>query len=300
MKLTILSRGSKVPSTARLAAEARALGHKVKVINPVHVELLLEHDARGIFHGKKKLAVPDVVIPRLAGSIAAYGLAVVDQLSMGGAAVMNDARAIARSRNPMRCLQVLSANGIEIPPTRMVHDVRELDRLVKSVGGLPLLVKILRGNERHGTIMSESLKSLKAALEAVLGLGQDLVLQKYVKGARHLRIWVIGGKAVAAIDRTRRNKEVAARLELELGPARIAERAAAALALEICTVDLLDQAAFEVNATPAFPEAEKIAKVNLAQAVVRRAEALYERAEHDRADRNDDAAGPGSRRFRAI
>src|SRR5207302_1196832 len=81
-------------------------------------------------------------------------------------------------------------DGIEVPATHMVHEAADLKRLSKSVGGYPLYVKILRGNERHGTMVAETPKSLLAALEAVLGLGHDLVLQQYLKGGRELRVVV--------------------------------------------------------------------------------------------------------------
>ncbi|MBL8952250.1 MAG: ATP-grasp domain-containing protein [Myxococcaceae bacterium] len=285
MRFTVLSRSASVPSTARLLHEARARGHKVTVLNPVKVELAFDRQGQELFLERKRLAVPDVVVPRLAGSIAAYGLAVVDQLGMRGACVMNDARAIARSRNPMRCLQVLAANGLEIPPTRMVHEARDLERLAKSIGGYPLFVKILRGTEKHGTMVVESQKSLQAALEAVLGLGHDLILQQFLKGGRSVRVVVLGGKAVAAVERKRVKKKKKLKLAgvlMSPGVARLAERAAKALALELCTVDLLEGGGeghvIEVNATPALPEIEKVTRLNIARMVVERAEELYDKA----------------------
>jgi len=283
MRFTVLSRSASVPSTARLLHEARARGHKVSVLNPVKVELVFDRAGQEIFSDRKRVVVPDVVVPRLAGSIAAYGLAVVDQFAMRGSCVMNDARAIARSRNPMRCLQVLAANGLEIPPTHMVHEARDLQRLAKSVGGFPLFVKILRGTEKHGTMVCESPKSLQAALEAVLGLGHDLILQEYLKGGRNVRVLVLGERALVAVERQRLKKKKKAKLvSALLSPvaARLAERAAKALALELCTVDLVEGGGaahvIEVNATPALPEIEKVSRQNIARMVVERAEALYE------------------------
>ncbi len=282
MRFTVLSRSASVPSTARLLHEARARGHKVSVLNPVKVELVFDRQGQELFHERKRVAVPDVVVPRLAGSIAAYGLAVVDQLAMRGACVMNDARAIARSRNPMRCLQVLAANGLEIPPTRMVHEARDLVRLAKTVGGYPLFVKILRGTEKHATMVCESQKSLQAAMEAVLGVGHDLILQQFLKG-RDVRVVVLGGQALVAVERKRLKKKTKPKLVgtlLSPAAARLAERAAKALALELCTIDLVEGGGaahvIEVNATPALPDIEKVTRLNIARLVVERAEALYE------------------------
>ncbi|MBK7860520.1 MAG: RimK family alpha-L-glutamate ligase [Archangiaceae bacterium] len=283
MRLTVLSRSAAVPSTARLVREARARGHKVAVMNPVKIELSFDRAGQELFSEAKRVVVPDVLVPRLAGSVAPYGLAVVEQFAMRGAIVMNDARAIARSRNPMRYLQVLAANGLEIPPTRLVHEARDLIRLSKSVGGYPLMVKILRGTEKHGTMVCETKKSLQAALEAVLGLGHDLVLQQFLKGGRNVRVLVLGNKAVAAFEKKKAKKKGVAKLTAALlSPtvARLAERAARAVSLELCTVDLLEGSSgahvLEMNATPALPELEKASRQNLARLVVERAEELYE------------------------
>jgi ribosomal protein S6--L-glutamate ligase len=283
MRFTVLSRSASVPSTARLLHEARARGHKVAVLNPVKVELSFDRAGQDLFYDRKRVVVPEVLVPRLAGSVAAYGLAVVEQFAMRGAMVMNDARAIARSRNPMRYLQVLAANGLEIPPTHMVHEASDLARLSKSVGGYPLLVKILRGTEKHGTMVCESQKSLQAALEAVLGLGHDLVLQQYLKGGRNVRVLVLGGKAVVGVEKTRVKKKGKAKLAATLltpQVARLAERAARAIPLELCSIDVLEGGTglyvLEMNATPALPDLEKVSRLNLARMVVERAEELYE------------------------
>ncbi len=115
---------------------------------------------------------------------------------------MNTAQAIAQSRNKMRSLQLLSANGIDIPATVMARDAADLKAMVGLVGGVPVLVKLLQGQEKHGVMVCESLQSLEAALEAVLGLGHNLVVQQYVKNTgQDVRVLVVGGEAVAAVRR---------------------------------------------------------------------------------------------------
>ena len=55
---------------------------------------------------------------------------------------------------------------------------------------------------KHGVMICESLQSLEATLEAVLGLGQNLVVQQYVKRKGHdLRLFVVDGKVLAAVRR---------------------------------------------------------------------------------------------------
>jgi ribosomal protein S6--L-glutamate ligase len=241
-----------------------------------------------LYYKRKRLPPCDVVIPRIAQSINSYGLAVVNQFGILGVPLMNGAQAIAQSRNKMRSLQLLSANGIDIPATVMVRDAADLKKMVELVGGVPVLVKLLQGQDKHGVMVCESLQSLGAALEAVLGLGHNLVVQKYVKSTgQDVRVLVVGGRAVAAVRRRPRVGRLShtlikgARLEgVELTEAwRVtAERTAKLVGLEVAAVDLLDvkgqPRVFEVNSSPALPDMEAATGMDLATPIIERAEAL--------------------------
>src|SRR5947209_1207734 len=198
MKITILSRSVAIPSTRLLVEAARVRGHKVRVLNPVKVEMHLDGKSANLYYHRKRLAPTDVVIPRIAQSISNYGLAVVNQFTMQGVPMLNSAQAIAQARNKMRCLQLLSAHGIGIPATVMARDAADLKAMVGLVGGVPVLVKLLQGQDKHGVMVCETLQSLEAALEAILGLGHNLIVQQYVKKTgQDLRVLVVGGQAIA-------------------------------------------------------------------------------------------------------
>lgn len=293
MKIVVLSRSKSIPSTRRLVEAAKARGHSVKVLNPVGVSVHLGRGRTELSYRQKRVATPDVVIPRIASSIASYGLAIVDQFAAQGSVILNTARSIGLSRNPARCLQRLSAAGLDVPATVMSREVSELQSMVDEVGGVPVLVKLLQGSERRGIMVCESRQSLEAALEAILGLGHNIVMQEYVRKAqRDVRVFVVGGRALAAVARIPRPGRLSrtlsrfARLEpcALTEPLREAAEAAAKLTeLEVCAVDLLETAAssaagrariFELNASPALPEMEAATGVDLATAIIERAEAL--------------------------
>jgi ribosomal protein S6--L-glutamate ligase len=287
MKITILSRSASIPSSRRLVEAARARGHQVRVFNPGRVQMHLSGSSANLYYKRKKLPPCDVVIPRIAQSINSYGLAVVNQFGIQGVPLMNTAQAIAQSRNKMRSLQLLSANGIDIPATVMARNAEDLKAMVGLVGGVPVLVK-LQGQEKHGVMVCESLQSLEAALEAVLGLGHNLVVQQYVRHTgQDVRVLVVGGRALAAVKRKPRVGRLShtlikgARLEgVELTESwRVtAERTARLVGLEVAAVDLLDVTeqpkVFEVNSSPALPEMEAATGMDLATPIIERAEEL--------------------------
>jgi ribosomal protein S6--L-glutamate ligase len=287
MKITILSRSATIPSTRRLMEAARARGHQARVVNPSRVEMVLDGTSARLYYKRKKLSPTDVVIPRIAQSVSNYGLAVVNQFGINGVPLMNSAQAIAQARNKMRCLQLLSANGISIPATVMARDASDLKQMVTHIGGVPVLVK-LQGQDKHNVMVCETLQSLEATLEAVLGLGQNLLVQQYVKKTgQDVRVFVVGGKAVAAVRRRAQVGKMSqtlirgARLEaitLTEAQRRAAVETVRLVGLEVAAVDLLDvkgtPKVFEVNSSPAITTMETVTGVDLAGLIIERAEVL--------------------------
>ena len=289
MNVVILSRSPTIYTTRRLAEAARARGHRARVIDPLQVEMGLGGAAPALYHQGRRFPRTDVVIPRIGLSISQYGLAVVNQLGLLGVPLLNSAQAISASRDKMRCLQLLSASGVRVPLTVMASNPSGLKEMVKLVGGVPALVKLLSANERSGVMFFESTQSLEAALEAVLGLGQNIIVQEYLHGARgrDLRALVIGGRVVAALRRRPRMGQFARTLaknaqfeaaQLPGSYARVAVAAARIVGLEVCAVDMLDvkggPRVFEVNSSPGIREAEEACGCDVAGAIVDRAAAL--------------------------
>jgi ribosomal protein S6--L-glutamate ligase len=260
------------------------------VVDPLEVELGLGGEAPAVTWRRKRFPPSDVVIPRIGPSIHQYGLSVVKQLELLGVPLLNGAAAIAASRNKMRCLQLLAAAGVPVPRTVMASDPSGLEELVRLVGGVPVLVKLLSADGKSGVMVCESLQSLEAALEAILGLGQNIMVQQYLAAGRgrELRALVVGGQVVAALRRQRRAGRGAASggarfqaAELSGEQARIAAEAARVLDLQVCAVDMLDvkggPRVFEVNGAPSIKEAEAACGVDVARLVVERAAGLVGR-----------------------
>ncbi len=291
MHLTILSRKAGIYTTRRLAQAARLRGARVRVLDPVRVEMHLG-DGAGAYYGRKPLARTDVVVPRIAPSVQAYGLAVVNHFEMMGVPALNDAKGIAASRNKMRALQLLAAKGVPVPPTVMAANASDLKALVELVGGLPVLIKLLTPSERPLVMVCESLQSMEAALEAVLSMGHNLVVQRYVrrKRERDLRALVVGDQVIAWVERRATPGRLlhtlarGAKLKSVRVPAALdalAVKAAGVVGLEIAAVDLLEAASgpmvFDVNSSPGLKGLENATGKDLALPIIGRAEELMKR-----------------------
>jgi ribosomal protein S6--L-glutamate ligase len=287
--LTILSRSEGIYTTRRLLEAARARGMKARVVDPLDVELVLGVEVPVLHWRRRRFPRTDVVVPRIGVSVHQYGLAVVNQLELMGIPVLNGARAISASRNKVRALQHLASAGVRIPRTVMASAATGLREMARLVGGVPVLVKLLSTETRGGVVVCETWESLEAALEAILGLGQNIVVQQYVHGTRgrDLRVLVVGGEVVAALRRrppvgrlesSLRRGARFERADLPAAHARAAVAAAQVLGLEVCAVDLLDvrgrPLVFDVNSSPSIKEAERACGVDVAGRIVERADAL--------------------------
>jgi ribosomal protein S6--L-glutamate ligase len=285
---TILSRKLAIYTTRRLAQAARLRGARVRVLDPLQVEMHLDEQPSA-FYQRRKLRRTDVVVPRIAPSIQAYGLAVVNHFAMMGVPTLNDAAGIAASRNKMRSLQLLAASDVPVPPTVMAASASDLRDMVELVGGVPVLVKLLTPSERPGVMVCESLQSMEAALETVLSMGHNLLVQRYVrrKRERDLRALVVGDRVAAWVERRPLPGRLlhtlarGAQLKAVRVPAAldgIAVAAARVIGLDVAAVDLIETDAgpmvFDVNSSPGLKELERATGKDLALPIIGRAEEL--------------------------
>lgn len=290
MHVTILSRGESVHSTRRLVEAAHRLGHRTRVIDPLSLQLGLGEDAPLFYRNDKPLPRTDVVIPRIAQSINPYGLAVVSQFDLQGVPVLNDAQAIAQARDKMRLMQRLAAAGLPVPATVIGRGASELKRMVAHVGGFPVAVKLVESGEKSGVIVCESAQSMEAALEAVLSMGHNIIVQRYVKPTegRALRALVVGGEVIASVRRVAPGGKLrrslgaghdAVAVKLTRTQRDIASRAAKVVGLEVAAVDLLESKGkgtriFDVHTSPGLRDLEAATGQDLAVPIIERAIAI--------------------------
>jgi ribosomal protein S6--L-glutamate ligase len=286
MDLVVLSRNPRLHSTRRLVEAARALGHRPRVLDTLHCNMVLARDRPAMFYRGKEVGPVDVVIPRIGASVTSYGLAVVNQFDMMGVPVLNDAIPIARSRDKLRALQLLSRFGLDIPRTAMCRYRDEVAQVVEHVGGLPCIIKLIQGTQGVGVMIASTMDEVQGMLDTFWDLGQEILLQEFVaesKG-RDLRALVIGDRVVAAMRRQARTGEFRSNIHrggkaravtLPREYAEAAVKAARVIGLEVAGVDMLESRTgpkvMEVNSSPGFEGLEKATRKDIARLYVEHA-----------------------------
>ena len=283
MKIAILSRKSSLYSTRRLREAAESRGHGVKVVDYSRCILdITSHKPTVIFQGER-LTGFDAVIPRIGASMTFYGTAVVRQFEMKGVFCANESQAITRSRDKLRSLQLLARKGIGLPVTAMAHSTKDVASVVETVGGAPLVVKLLQGTQGIGVVLCETRKAAESVIEAFRGLDAHILAQEFIKeaGGADIRCLVIGDKVVAAMKRQGAEGEFRSNLHRGGSAERIkitpeerstATRAAKAMGLNVAGVDLLRSnhgaVVMEVNSSPGLEGIETSTGLDVAGKII--------------------------------
>jgi len=284
MRIAILSRKRQLYSTHRLAEELESRRHEPVVIDPLRCVLVAGHRKSAVLYGGRQLKPVRALIPRIGTFGTDYSIAVVRQFNVMGVPSVNDASPIARARNKFGCLQLLARKGVRVPDTLMSRYPRNLDKLIGLVGGTPLIMKLLKGTQGTGVIFAESAASVESTLETIWSLGEDIMLQRFIRESkgRDLRVLVIDGKVVSSMRRIGREGEfrsnihrggVGERVKLSKACERAAIIATEATGLKLSGVDLLESKdgplVIEVNSSPGFQGLEAATGQNIAAMIAK-------------------------------
>ena len=283
MRIAILSRNSRLYSTMQLKKAIEERGHEAVVIDHLRCSLMNEHKNPEIFYNGQTLDKVDAIIPRIGSSVTAYGTAVVRQFEMMGVFTVNSSIAIVRSRDKLRSLQIFSRHDIGIPKTVFANHPKHVDRLLKEIGGTPLVIKLLEGTQGIGVVLAETRKAAKSVVEAFYGLNADILLQEFIAEAEgaDIRVFIVNGKVVGSMKRQGAEGEFRSNIHrggtakacrLTRRQKEVALRAASAMGLKVCGVDMLQSSrgplVLEVNSTPGLEGIEKATGKDIAGKIV--------------------------------
>ncbi|MEO0867943.1 MAG: 30S ribosomal protein S6--L-glutamate ligase [Cyanobacteria bacterium J06642_11] len=283
MRIAVLSRDAGLYSTRRIVEAGNQRGHTTMVIDHMRCYMdITAHDPRLIYQGKP-LEYIDAVIPRIGASKTFYGTAVVRQFQMMGVFTANGADAISRSRDKLRCLQLLSKEGVELPVTGFAHSTKDIDGIIELVGGAPLVIKLLEGTQGIGVVLAETHQAAKSVIEAFRGLDANILVQEFIEEAKgsDIRCFVVGNRVVAAMKRQGAPGEFRSNVhrggsvdKVKLTPEErsMAVQAAKAMGLKIAGVDLLRShhgpVVMEVNSSPGLEGIERATDIDIADKII--------------------------------
>ena len=279
MIVYVLSRNEKLYSTARLVEAAKAKNWDVKVIDYLKCTIEIMKGELVINYLGKVLPTPDAIIPRIGASRTFYGTAMVRHFEMMDVFSTAGNLAIARSRDKLRSLQVLSKNSVDMPKTVFASNKSSAKDVIALSGGAPLVLKILEGTQGVGVVLVDSEKAAKSVLDAFYGMDVNLLVQEFIEeaGGADIRALVVGGEVVGAMKRQGAEGDFRSNLhqggsatsyKLNRKEKSTALAAAKAMGLGVCGVDMIPSSrgplVMEVNSSPGLEGIEKSTQLDIA------------------------------------
>ena len=283
MKIAMMARNPKLYSHQRLVEAAKAAGHEIDIINTTQVYVNITSHNPELRYKGESLKGYDAVIPRIGASVTFYGLAVLRQFEMMGVWPLNESVAIGRSRDKLRCLQLLAREGIGLPVTAFAHSDDFADDVIKIAGGAPVVIKLLEGTQGIGVVLGETHNSAKSVIEAFRGVKVNIMVQEFIKeaGGSDIRCLVIGDRVIAAMKRQGAKGDFRSNLHrggnaqvIKITPEErsTATRAAKIMWLNVCGVDLLRSkhgpVVMEINSSPGLEGIETATKIDVAKEII--------------------------------
>lgn len=209
MRMLILSTGT--PS--RHLVEALK-GHQFERHNPGDLYLYVSESVNGydrIYNGKADLSTPerlhvrgfDAVISRI-GSNLTFGATILQHITENlGIYCPQSAHGLLLAQDKMKTVMRLSAESIRAPLTVFAQKASHVDFIMKKLGDLPVIAKVLKGSQGMGVMICKDKEQTNTTLESFWGHDIDIMLQRYIDtGSKDVRAIVVGDKVVVAMERT--------------------------------------------------------------------------------------------------
>ncbi len=293
LRIAILSRNRALYSTKRLVEAIEKRGHRAVVLDHLKCDIVIEQDRPSIYYHGDEIKDVSAVIPRIGASVTFYGAAVVRQFEMMNIPTVTDSQSLVRSRDKLRSLQILARSNVGMPKTVFTNYSKEVAKIIDSVGGAPLIVKLLEGTQGYGVVLAPTKKAAESMIEAFHSMKARVIVQEFISEAKgaDIRAFVVGNKVVGAMKR--QGKEGEFRSNIHQGGSGIliklnkeerlaALTAAKAMNLNIAGVDLLQSnrgpLVLEVNSSPGLEGIEKATQKDIATEIVKYAEHMIEKS----------------------
>ena len=284
MKIGLLVPPTKTHNEKRFIEEARARGHQIKVIKYLECYANINTNNPEVYYRGKPLTDIDAIIPLISVSSTDFGVALIRQFEMMGVPTVVGSLALSRARDKIRQAQIFSRKGIHTPRTAFTNHAADASALVSMVGGVPLIVKTIKGSAGNGVMLLESKKSAVSTIEAFFSQSVSILIQEYIEESegKDIRAVVVGGRVIASIQRVAVEGEFrsnlyqggdAKKVRLTAEEKRLAINSAKSTNLTVIAgVDIIQSErgplVSEVNACPNLAGVERATGVNVAGAVI--------------------------------
>ena len=268
----------------RFIEEADKYGIDFNLVFADEIDLIVSRDDRkSIRYRNDIVSLPDAILARTGSGTGYFNLSVLRQFERLNVPTLPNSAAIEASKDKMYASQILAQAGLPIPKTLLTRFPCKAELVEKQVG-FPCVLKVVTGSHGAGVYLCENAKQFEDLSELISSLDSktSMIIQEYISHSegRDLRVIVIGGRVVGAMQRTSTDGSFKANIsrggqgeaydvddEMEM----LAIQVAKVLDLDIAGVDLLfhpdGYRICEANSAPGFKGFEKALDINIPRKV---------------------------------
>ena len=283
MNVAVLSRNPSLYSTQSIVLALRKRHHRVRVLDHMQCDLIVDSKNMEVRYDGYRLHDIDAIIPRIGASATKYGAAVIRQFEAMGIPTTVPSEALMKSRDKLRCLQLLAGAGIEVPISAFTNNLSVLNSLLNRVGSMPVILKLLVSTQGMGVLKADDKQQANSMMEAFQRLQQDALVQEFIEEVQgaDIRIFIVDGEIVASMERQAMPGEFRSNLHLGASstPIKITQeeadyalRAIDLIGLKVAGIDILRSKrgplVLEVNASPGLEGIETTTGIDIASRIV--------------------------------
>ena len=193
----------------RITDESKKLGHEVFVVDILGAYISYEKDTYKVFNINEDVGFDinsndTIAIIRGAVRFKDSYLDFLSQLEKIGICMVNSRETVSICADKYRTYLKLQEYGLTQPKTALIPSVEHKDIAIEKIDTkYPIIMKTLAGSKGIGVLFVESERSYDSLVQLLHSQNPeiDLLIQEYIKTDKDIRVIVLGGLIIAAMER---------------------------------------------------------------------------------------------------
>ena len=210
LRILIVSKSDDNHTVKRIVEDSKKLGHEIFVVDILGAFITYEKSTYKIYNISEGVGFDissqnTIAIIRATVKDKTSYLDLLSQLEKIGICMVNSRETVDICSDKYRTYLKLQEYGLTQPKTSLISSVEHKDVAIESLDTeYPVVMKTLSGSKGVGVLFVESERSYDSLVQLLYNQNPnvDLLVQEYIKTDKDIRVIVLGGQIIAAMERS--------------------------------------------------------------------------------------------------
>ncbi|MCD6403074.1 MAG: RimK family alpha-L-glutamate ligase [Candidatus Aenigmarchaeota archaeon] len=281
MKLAILGPLNRGYEEIRLMKEGKKVFNSVSYFPIPQVTVEISEKGLELKYKRVSLKDFDCVLPRIPRTYKTFGYTLLTLLKEEGIPIPIEPISVFTSHNKFLTLLVLKEHNLPVPKTFLALDRNVLEPYLDELK-YPVVLKLLYGSLGKGVVFADSKQSALSMMDALERFKEPIFVEEFIKAnAEDIRVYIVGYEVAGSMKRIAKEGErrsnigiggTGVKYEAKGKIAEMAIKAAMAMGMEICGIDIMEgpkgPVIIETNVNAQFHGLEKATGINVAKKII--------------------------------